>query len=181
MSNDWKLFIFFATLLISIGAVLDFFLKDDELYKLRLSLRKFSNSLSYKPLEEWASLIAQRTRTYISTYFTTLEDGVTIGENFLVKANQTVLITSGIHIKLPDIIELPDGNLKMIEAQMRGRSGMSLKYDTNVKLGTIDPTYMGDCGVIFKNESSQPQYFKKDDAVAQLVFNEVIKFPEENY
>lgn len=57
---------------------------------------------------------------------------------------------------------------------------MSLKYNTQVKLGTIDPTYLGDCGVIFRNDSDMPQYFTKDDAIAQIVFNEVVKFSENN-
>ena len=57
---------------------------------------------------------------------------------------------------------------------------MSLKTDTNVKLGTIDNTYTADVGIIFHNESNQPQTFKKDDRLGQLVFVKIIKFMPES-
>ena len=62
---------------------------------------------------------------------------------------------------------------------MRGRSGMSLKTDTTVKLGTGDNDYLSDCGVIFKSDSNEPLVFKKNDRLGQLVFNEIIKFMPE--
>jgi len=60
-----------------------------------------------------------------------------------------------------------------LEVQVRGRSGLSLKKNTNVKLGTGDNTYQGMYGIIFKNESNKVLIIDKGDKVAQLVFNEI--------
>ena len=101
-------------------------------------------------------------------------------ELFQLMPNETVLITTGVHIAQPSPVEISDGVFEVIEAQLRGRSGMSLKTDTNVKLGTIDNTYTADVGIIFHNESNQPQTFKKDDRLGQLVFVKIIKFMPES-
>lgn len=36
-------------------------------------------------------------------------------ESFIVESGQTVLITTGIHIKLPEVVVLDGGNLRMVE------------------------------------------------------------------
>ncbi len=97
-------------------------------------------------------------------------------ETFMVYPNETILLKTGVHLGMPEPIEIYKDVYKIIEFQIRGRSGMSLKFGTNVKLGTGDNIFLGDCGIIFHNESTEPQVFKKDDRLGQLVFNEVIKF-----
>lgn len=100
-------------------------------------------------------------------------------ETFMVLPNETLLLKTGVHLGIPEPTEVSKGVYRVIEFQIRGRSGLSLKSDTNVKLGTGDNSFLNDCGVIFKNESNQPKVFKKDDRLGQLVFNEVIKFMPE--
>lgn len=99
---------------------------------------------------------------------------------FYIEPNETVLIKTGVYLELPKPIDRGDYFL-ILEAQVRGRSGLSLKQDTNVKLGTVDNNYRGECGVIFKNESKKPLFINKYDRVAQIVFNEVVKFKEIKY
>ena len=100
-------------------------------------------------------------------------------ETFMIQPNETLLLKTGVHLGLPEPIEISKGVYRVVEFQIRGRSGLSLKSDTNVKLGTGDNEYLSDCGVIFHNESNHPQTFRKDDRLGQLVINEVIKFMPE--
>ena len=102
------------------------------------------------------------------------------GDRFCVKPNETIMIKTGVYLELPTPVDKGEYYL-ILEAQMRGRSGLSLKEDTNVKLGTIDNNYRGECNVIFKNEGDKPFYISKYDRVGQVVFNEIIKFKEIEY
>ena len=101
-------------------------------------------------------------------------------ETFSIEPNETILATTGVHIKLPSPVEISKGVFEVLEAQLRPRSGMSLKTDTNVKLGTVDNTYVGEIGIIFHNEANHTQFFKKNDRLGQLVFNKVVKFTNES-
>ena len=89
-----------------------------------------------------------------------------------INSDETILILTGIQMRLPKPKELENG-YRTLEAQIRGRSGMSLKTDTSVKLGTVDNEYVGIYGVIFKNESNKTYIVDKGDKIAQVVFNEV--------
>lgn len=96
-----------------------------------------------------------------------------------IAPNETILLLTGIQIQPPTPVEVENG-WKVIEVQVRGRSGLSLKKNTNVKLGTGDNEYRGVYGIIFKNESEKTLVLDKGDKIAQLVFNEVF-IPKEEY
>jgi dUTP pyrophosphatase len=148
--------------------------------KLKVKLTKGKNMMMHNKFDSGYDLLAKGVRRVKNRK---LQDEMILedGDTFTITPNETVLITTGVHLDLPEPEMIKVGVYRVIEAQLRGRSGMSLKTDTNVKLGTIDNEYTGEVGIIFHNESNQPQTFKKDDAIAQLVFNEIIKFTELEY
>ncbi len=65
------------------------------------------------------------------------------------------------------ILELPQG----VEAQVRPRSGLSLKRGLTVvnAPGTIDSDYRGYVGILLINLSKEPQIIRHGDRVAQMV------------
>jgi dUTP pyrophosphatase len=64
-------------------------------------------------------------------------------------------------------IELPVG----YEAQVRARSGLSLKHGITLAngIGTIDADYRGEVGVILANMSSEPFVVEPGMRIAQMV------------
>lgn len=119
--------------------------------------------------------------------FARIEDGK-IGESrileesecFTVYPHETVMVKTGVHIGFPQPIDKGDYYV-LLEAHMRPRSGLSLKQHSNVKLGTIDNNYRGECNVIFINDGNEPLVISKYDRIGQIVFNEVVKFKEIEY
>lgn len=89
--------------------------------------------------------------------------------------NETVLIKTGLQLELPSPIDCGQC-YKVIEAQVRSRSGLALKSGIIVlnSPGTVDNSYKGDIGVILKNTSNICFTIKENDKIAQLVFVEVI-------
>lgn len=85
-------------------------------------------------------------------------------EDITIKAGETSIIPTDI------AIELPLG----YEAQVRPRSGMSVKTKLRVVLGTIDHTYHHHIGIIADNIGTQPYEVKRGDRVAQLVIAPVV-------
>lgn len=79
-------------------------------------------------------------------------------------------------IKTGLAVELPVG----YEMQIRPRSGISVKTDCIVILGTIDSDYRGEIGIIIKNIGIENFHIKKGDRLAQAVINkvELIEFEE---
>ena len=78
---------------------------------------------------------------------------------------KTILIPTGIYIQLPD----------GYEAQVRPRSGMSLKQGLTAILGTIDSDYTGEISVILPNTGKGERIIQPGDRIAQLVFNKIEK------
>ena len=80
---------------------------------------------------------------------------------------ETVLVPTGI------FMEFPAG----YEAQVRPRSGMSLKHSLLIvnSPGTIDAGYRGEVGVIIHNLKKEPFQVQRGDRIAQMVIN---KLPE---
>ncbi len=122
-----------------------------------------SNKLhvKFKRLSEHAKLPTKGTPEAAGWDLYALEDGCVLPAS-------TTVIKTGI------AMEIPPG----WEAQIRGRSGNSLKGH-HVILGTIDSDYRGEIGVIVHNvyagrECYRPFNFKKGDRIAQLVFAPVI-------
>ena len=68
-------------------------------------------------------------------------------------------------------IELPDG----LEAQVRPRSGLSLRSGVVAVLGTIDADYRGEVGVILSCIGDEPVEIALGERVAQLVFAPVVR------
>jgi dUTP pyrophosphatase len=70
-------------------------------------------------------------------------------------------------------VEIPDG----YEAQVRPRSGLAKDFGIGVlnAPGTIDADYRGEIKVILFNFGDKPFRIKKQDRIAQLVFNKVEK------
>ena len=143
--------------------------------KLQVKLTKGANLETNNPFDSGYDLKAKGVRRVLNGELQK-EQLLDSDDIILLEPNETVLITTGVHIVPPNPVEISEGVFEVIEAQLRGRSGMSLKTDTNVKLGTIDNTYRADVGIIFHNESTEVQHFKKDDRLGQLVFNKIIKF-----
>lgn len=145
--------------------------------KLQVKLTKGNNLITNNKFDSGYDLMAKGIRRVVNGELQP-EHILDDNEVFQLAPNETILATTGVHIKLPTPVKISEGVLEVIEAQLRPRSGMSLKTDTNIKLGTIDNEYTGDIGLIFHNESSHTQFFKKDDRLGQLVFNKIIKFME---
>jgi dUTP pyrophosphatase len=82
------------------------------------------------------------------------------------------LIPTGLHI------QLPEGH----EAQIRPRSGLSLKHGVTCFLGTIDSDYTGEVGVILINFGLEDFVVNDGDRVAQMVIakHECVEWDEVN-
>ena len=88
-----------------------------------------------------------------------------VNDHITIPPGGTALIPTGIALKIPG----------GYEAQVRPRSGMSLKTKIRVSNapGTIDSNYRGEIGVILDNRGNAPYIVQKGDKIAQLVFNKV--------
>lgn len=78
-----------------------------------------------------------------------------------LEPGQRALVPTGLKIAVP----------LGYEAQVRARSGLSLKHGVicpNAP-GTIDSDYRGECGVILANISDQPFVIRRGERIAQLV------------
>lgn len=82
-------------------------------------------------------------------------------EDITIQPMERVLIPTGIMIEMPNDAE----------AQVRPRSGLSLKKGLVAILGTIDSDYQGEVGIILINMSNEPQKIQSGERLAQIVFN----------
>lgn len=86
-----------------------------------------------------------------------------------VPADAPVIIKRGSRALVPTglIFELPKG----MEAQVRPRSGLAVKFGVTVlnSPGTIDADYRGEISVILINHGEQPFSVQRGDRIAQLV------------
>jgi dUTP pyrophosphatase len=84
-------------------------------------------------------------------------------------ADEVVLMPWSTHlVQMGFSVEIPDG----YEAQIRSRSGMSLKHGIVVlnSPGTIDSDYRGEVGVILHNVGRRTYVLRQHTRVAQMVF-----------
>ena len=86
-----------------------------------------------------------------------------ITEVWKLNPGERVMVPTGLHIALPE----------GYEAQVRPRSGLSLKNGIVAILGTIDADYRGEVGVILVNLSNQPYCINPGDRIAQMVVSKV--------
>jgi dUTP pyrophosphatase len=87
--------------------------------------------------------------------------------SLVIRPGEYALVPSGIRLAIPD----------GMEAQVRPRSGLALKYGVTVlnAPGTIDADYRGEIKVILINHGKNPFTVSPGDRIAQLVFAKVQK------
>ena len=88
-----------------------------------------------------------------------------LSEALVLPPGGRALVPTGIALALP-----PD-----MEAQVRPRSGLALKYGISVlnSPGTIDADYRGEVGVVLSNHGEEPFTVEPGMRIAQLVFARV--------
>lgn len=95
-----------------------------------------------------------------------------IDENITVNMGEIKLIPTGIYIKLP----------LGYEAQIRARSGLSLKHGVTLVngIGTIDSDYRGEIGIILTTLKNEPFTITPGMKIAQMVIakHEIAEFIE---
>ena len=107
----------------------------------------------------------------LPSYSTKQSSGLDLRANILEKIIlapfERKLIPTGLSISIPE----------GYEAQVRPRSGLSIKYGVTVlnSPGTIDSDYRGDIGVILINLSKESYTINPGDRMAQLVFSKYEK------
>lgn len=74
-------------------------------------------------------------------------------------------------IPLGFCLELPHG----LEAQIRGRSGLSLRNGLEPHIGTVDAGYRGEVSVLLYNFSHEPYTFQPGERVAQMIIAPVMQ------
>jgi len=87
-----------------------------------------------------------------------------VSETITIPAHTTKVVKTDIAINLP----------YGYEAQVRPRSGKSLKTKLRVALGTIDKTYHKEIGIITDNIGDEDITVKKGERLAQLVVAPVV-------
>jgi len=95
-----------------------------------------------------------------------------IDKKITLKPRARIAIPTGLSIELP----------KNTEAQIRPRSGLSLKHGITVlnTPGTIDSDYRGEIKVILINLSDQDFEINDGDRIAQLILNKIVQISWEN-
>ncbi len=107
----------------------------------------------------------------IPTYETTGSAGADlrayISEPITLMPGERRLVPTGL------FVELPEG----IEAQVRARSGLSIKHGIGLVngVGTVDSDYRGEWNVPLINFSDKPYTINNGDRIAQVVFSSYVK------
>ncbi|RGD73341.1 dUTP diphosphatase [Anaerofustis stercorihominis] len=95
-----------------------------------------------------------------------------IDEDIILRQGEISLIPTGIYIKLP----------VGYEAQIRARSGLSLKHGVTLVngIGTIDSDYRGEIGIIITTLKNEPFRVTPGMKIAQMVISkhEIAEFTE---
>ncbi|RKD28053.1 deoxyuridine 5'-triphosphate nucleotidohydrolase [Caminicella sporogenes] len=90
-----------------------------------------------------------------------------IDEKIILSPFKRVLVPTGLYIELPS----------HLEAQVRARSGLAIKYGVTVinGIGTIDSDYRGEIRVPLINLGEKDFIINKGDRIAQLIISEYVK------
>lgn len=90
-----------------------------------------------------------------------------IEEPITLMPGERKLIPTGLYV------ELPEG----IEAQVRARSGLSIKHGIGLVngVGTVDSDYRGEWNVPLINFSDSPYTVNDGDRIAQVVFSSYVR------
>jgi len=86
-------------------------------------------------------------------------------EDVTIPPHKTVIIKTGLKVAIPLGYEI----------QIRPRSGLSYKTPLRIanSIGTIDPSYRGEIGVIMENTGNLTQKISKGDRIAQMIISPV--------
>ena len=109
--------------------------------------------------------IVNKSKHNLPSYSTALSAGMDLRANIdttiTLKPLDRTIIKTGL------FIELPEG----YEAQIRPRSGMTIKHGISVlnSPGTIDADYRGEIGVIVANLSSEEYTIEDGERICQMV------------
>ena len=90
---------------------------------------------------------------------------LTASEEIFIPAGSRRIVPTGL------AVELEDG----YEMQVRPRSGVSIKTDLTVMLGTVDSDYRGEIGIIVHNTGKVFCVVKAGDRIAQGIICPVIQ------
>ena len=63
-------------------------------------------------------------------------------------------------------VSVPEGHY----VQLMSKSGLTISYELEVKAGVVDPDFMGNLGVVLKNNSNKYVKRTAGDPIAQLLF-----------
>lgn len=90
-------------------------------------------------------------------------------DSHIIQPNSQKLIDTGINIKLPKSF------FYIWEAQIRPRSGLALKKGITITNtpGTVDNDYIGNIGVIIRNNGTEDFVIQKYDRIAQMVITRI--------
>ncbi len=99
--------------------------------------------------------------TYSTEYSSGLDLRANLDNDLVIKPLQRVLVPTGLFIEL----------IEGYEAQIRPRSGLSIKYGITVlnTPGTIDTDYRGEIKIILINLSNEDFTIHHGDKIAQMV------------
>lgn len=86
-------------------------------------------------------------------------------EKFNIRPGETVAVPTGLAFEVPQGFEL----------QIRPRSGISLKTNLLVVLGTVDSDYRGEVAIICKNIGKEILGFDEGSRLAQGVLSPVVQ------
>jgi dUTP pyrophosphatase len=90
-----------------------------------------------------------------------------VKDDVILQPGQIKLIPTGLAVSIPF----------GYEAQMRPRSGLSLKHGIGLvnSPGTIDSDYRGEIGIIMINWGESPFTVKRRDRIAQMIITKVCR------
>ena len=88
-----------------------------------------------------------------------------VHEDTVIKKGEIALINTGIKISIPD----------GFEAQIRARSGLSLKHGITMAngIGTVDADYRGEIKVLLINLGNEDFVINRKMRIAQIVINKI--------
>ena len=88
-------------------------------------------------------------------------------EPVILMPGERKLIPTGLFVQLP----------QGVEAQVRARSGLSIKHGIGLVngVGTVDSDYRGEWNVPLINFSNEPYTINDGDRIAQVVFSQYIR------
>jgi len=109
-------------------------------------------------------------RAQIPEYMTPNSAGmditVILDEEVWIRTGKLFMLSTGLAVEMPH----------NIEAQVRPRSGLSLKYPNYLanSPGTIDSDYRGEIKIPFINNSPRSAIISNGDRIAQIIFARVV-------